>query len=222
MTRHVILVPWRGGDDRREWLYDMVRPWMAGFSWPIYEGDSEGPWARAAACNRASETAGQWDFALVADTDTICDPDAIRRAMAWVADTRGGVRPHGERRMLTQAGTLVYCQRGWDALEPSHFAKQWAGGGLLVIHREAWEAVGGYDETYVGWGYEDTAMALNLLTKASWDRLPGRAVHLYHPTKQNRPRRESLALYKRALADHAQAIAEWAADKGLREPQAVL
>ena len=72
--RIVILVPWRGGDDRREWLWDICRPWLERFGWPIFTGDSVGPWARAAAVNAAesaAEAAGGWDLALVADTDTI-------------------------------------------------------------------------------------------------------------------------------------------------------
>ena len=32
----------------------------------------------------------------------------------------------------------------------------------LVVHREAYEAVGGHDERFLGWGSEDQAFALAL------------------------------------------------------------
>jgi hypothetical protein len=202
-VRCVTLVPWRGGEPRREWCWDITRPSLEELGFPIFEGDSSGSWSRAGALNAASEAAGNWDIAFTADTDTIPEADAVRRAIAWVRSTGGAARPHLDRYLLTKEGTVRIARRGFAEIQPSDIDHSWPGGGLLVLTRQAWEAVGGYDESYVGWGFEDSQMTLSLLRHSSWDRLPGRAWHLWHP-----PARPSLETKRKAQALYAEYSAE--------------
>jgi predicted glycosyltransferase involved in capsule biosynthesis len=61
-----------------------------------------------------------------------------------------------------------------------HKITSWAG--LLVLSREAWEKVGGYDEAFIGWGYEDNAFQASLDRRVGhFDRVDGFVVHLWHP-----------------------------------------
>lgn len=200
--RFVILVPWRPSDDRRRLLWDWTRPYLEEFG-PVFTGDSDGPWSRASACNRASKEAGQWDVALVADSDTIPEPGSIERAVAWVESTGGAARPHLDRYILNPQGTLRFGQLGLEGLRPEDIDHSWPGGGLLVLTREAFETVGGYDESFVGWGYEDTAMTLALLRHSRWDRLPGKAWHLWH-----QPGRASMRTRQKAQELYAEYAAE--------------
>ena len=218
--RVVTLVPWRaGGDQRRIWCWDVTRPALEDLGYEVFTGEPPFPeWARAHAVNAASAAAGEWDVALVADADTIPDPASIERAIWWVTQTGGAVRPHMERHMLNPKGSIVIAQRGPEALDAQHYTRRFPGGGLLVLTREAWDAVGGYDERFIGWGYEDTAMNLALLTKVGWDRLPGHAWHLWHGTKENKPRPDSIKMYKALLRTHSAQIKAWAADKGISRP----
>lgn len=220
--RVVTLVPWRGGDDRREWCWDIARPSLERLGYPIFLGDSVGPWARAAAANAAAAAAGRWDAALVSDSDTICEPDAVRRAVAWVMDTGGGARPHGERWMLTKPGSVKFAQRGPSTLVPKDFSQRYPGGGLLVVSRAGWDAVGGFDERFVEWGREDSAMNISLLVAAAWHRLPGEAWHLWHRPHPVRVRAQSDQLYRSLLRNHAEAIRAWGANQGLLHPEQVL
>jgi hypothetical protein len=53
--------------------------------------------------------------------------------------------------------------------------------GVLVMPREAYETVRGYDERFLGWGYEDNAFQLDL--DKFWgkhDRTAGSVYHLWH------------------------------------------
>jgi hypothetical protein len=209
--RIVTLVPWRDGDARREWCWDITRPSLEEVGFPIFEGDAEGPWSRAGALNAASKRAGKWDIAFVADTDTIPETDAVHRAIGWVQSTGGAARPHLDRYLLSRDGTLKIARRGWAEVEPRDIDHTWPGGGLLVLTRDAWETVGGYNESFVGWGFEDTAMNLALLRHSRWDRLPGRAWHLWH-----RPARASTDTKRKAqelYAEYAAEVAAWGSNQ---------
>lgn len=79
---------------------------------------------------------------------------------------------------------------------------------MLVVSRAAWDRIGGFNEAYVGWGHEDSAVSLELVAKASWDRLPGNAWHLWHPAPDRKtPQyRANRALLMRAQRENAMAI----------------
>lgn len=160
-------------------------------------------------------------MAFIADCDTIPDHEGILRAVRWVSSTGGGVRPHDQRYMLTQPQTLLAVQRGVEAVPVRDLKAPWAGGGLDVVTRQAWDAVGGMDEAYQGWGYEDSEFHVQLLVNATWDRLPGVAWHLWHETSENRPDPESVRRFRETQRKHKDALDAWAATKGLRKPMQV-
>lgn len=185
--RVVTLVPWRGGDELREQSYDVVRPYLERMGWPIFEGDSDGVWSRGPAINAASERAGDWDVAVIADADTI-PPARMDAAVAAAHISGGGIRPHDHLYRLSPSGSIRVARDGIEALEPRHILDEYPGGGLLVIARRAWDRVGGYSDAFVGWGHEDSFLGIQLVVHASWDRLPGEAWHLWHPDSTTRTR----------------------------------
>jgi len=207
-VRFVILVPWRPDprDERRQLLWDWTRPYLEEIG-PITTAGCEGRWQRAVACNRAARAAGDWDVALVADSDTIPEPGSIERAIDWVRSTGGGCRPHLDRYLLNREGTLRFAQRGIAGLEPQHVDHTWPGGGLLVLTREAYEKAGGYDENFVGWGWEDTAMNLALMRTSRFDRLPSKAWHLWHQPQRARP--QSVQRMNEMMQEHAALVDAW-------------
>jgi hypothetical protein len=211
--RVVTLIPWRGGDRYREKVWEFVQPKLEDLGFPVYTGDSEGEWARAAAVNNAAKAAGEWDVALVGDADTILERGPVERALTLVNRTRGAARPHDRRWMLSSIATRFVMHNGLERLGERHLSDSAPGGGALVIHRRAYEGVGGYDESYVGWGYEDTAMDIRLLTEHSWRIIPGNAYHLFHrpanlrdpKAVKNRARMESMRIaYSWKIAEHSE------------------
>ena len=216
------LVPYRPGDERRSWCWDVARYWLAKVGWPIYVSDCTGEQFNISpARNAASAEAdadGRWDVALVTDTDVIVSSEQLHRSLAWLRSSGGAVRPHSERWMLTETGSTLFSQRGPDAvdvLDSKHVEKMFAGGGQLLVTRDAWESVNGFDENFIGWGREDSVMNINLLASGYWERLPGDAWHLWHPRSSGRVAKLSDQLYRAALKDHRTEIIRWAANKGL-------
>jgi predicted glycosyltransferase involved in capsule biosynthesis len=54
--------------------------------------------------------------------------------------------------------------------------------GVLAVPRALWDAVGGFDERFVGWGFEDLAFWSACTALAGgFERIPGRMIHLWHP-----------------------------------------
>jgi len=61
-----------------------------------------------------------------------------------------------------------------------------SGKGILTVHKEAFEATGGYDEYYVDWGIEDNDIYIRLqeygLTEVWGDHIKHPVYHQWHPT----------------------------------------
>jgi hypothetical protein len=176
--------------------------------------------------NDAARKAGDWQIAFIADCDTIPEHENVLRAVAWVQSTGGGARPHMRRYMLTAQGTLTAVQRGVETLQSPPSAdfdrRQWDGGGLDVVTREAFDAVGGFDERYeYGWGYEDSEFHVQLIAHRRWERLPGEAWHLHHDTSGNKADPRTVQLYRQTVKRYKPQLDRWAFNQGLMKPMSV-
>lgn len=164
--RVAILVPRREGFEDRDRIWVWCKAWWAERhpSWPIVEGhhDDGGPFNRSAALNLAARLAGdEWDVALIIDADVICDVDRVRQAVAQAYETDRMVLPYTIRYDLNEAGSLRVMEGdhgSWRRWVAKTYRDQVSS--VLAIPRSLWDAVGGFDEHFVGWGGEDNAFAI--------------------------------------------------------------
>lgn len=187
--RVVILVPWRAGDPHRQKLWDFTKVWWQRDypDWPIYEAPGpSGPFNRSAAINEAAEGAGDWDVAIVIDADIIANSDAVHNGVSIAAATGQMVVTHDERVMLSKAGTqkVISGYRGsWRT--PSMHEHVWRDSVScsVVVSRSLWDSVGGFDELFCGWGFEDTAfqIACEAITGKPVIKITSELFHLWHP-----------------------------------------
>jgi len=189
VLRAVTLIPWRDGpDDRRRLLWDWVRPSLDEIGWPLITAPGpDGPFNRSAAINQAATLAGDWDVALIGDSDTIQQPGAVHEAVE-LAPEHGLVIPWTHRIKLNALGTDIAVRRGTGWVNDEYRDGQdrtspFGGGGPVVVSRDAFDLVGGFDERFVGYGNEDLAFRAAVETlfieNQAW-RVGGMIWHLYH------------------------------------------
>jgi hypothetical protein len=194
--RVVILVPRRDGKNDRDAIWAFTRErWREQYpDFEIFEGHHDlGLFNRSAAINRASGYAdyGQdehWQTAIIIDSDVLADPEHVRAAVAAAQPDKDHplgrmVLPFDVRRDLSLKGTaqvMAGYKGSWTPLVHRTYTDQCSA--VIVITRGLWNAVGGFDEGFVGWGFEDNAFAAacETFSGAPLLKLPGEIWHLSH------------------------------------------
>lgn len=86
----------------------------------------------------------------------------------------------------------------YGPIENPRWSTNQGNAGMLVVSKRAFAAVGGYDERFIEWGWEDWAFANALSTLVHPQvRVPGYVLHLCHPRSPNRTKRQGRALFER-------------------------
>lgn len=189
-----VLFGYYGDDGPRDRLFGWVlKWWRANFpeAQVCMGRNFDEPFHRGRARNDAALNARR-DVLVIADADTIPDAAAVAAAVQAVTDREAPwVLPYAENSYfnLSESSTqwVLGCNPATTTIpaptNPEAFEHQitsWAG--CLVVPRVAFEAVGGYDERFTGWGYEDNAFRIALDTiVGKHQRLAAHCCHLWHP-----------------------------------------
>lgn len=178
-----------------DWVFDRYRT-----LWPdaeIFESEGpEGPPNRAAMRNHAIGAAfemGGADVVLNADADVVPCFGPITEGLQSIErfpDKVKWVTPYTEYVKAGRTGSRkIMAGVQPSGLKPSELGWRTNTGtaGLMLITREAWETVGGYDETFTGWGWEDDAIVVALETLVHGvTKVTGTCVHLEHERSRTR------------------------------------
>jgi len=187
----------------------------------IVAGGGADPPNRSANRNLLARMAST-DLLAFIDADAISSVAAVRRAVAW-SRKESLVKFAGVNWVSARATKALLAQdpTGEVRVMPGDIthdnAELWGLG--FFMRREVLEAVGGWDERFVGWGHEDPSltMAVNTLV-APMVRIPDWCFHLWHPretdggehdkTTPGFLRNRELGLRYRALEGQVEAMRE--------------
>lgn len=180
----VVLVPRRSDRGHRDRLWWWVRERLhREHPWRVVEGvDVDGEFSRARALNRAAAEAGRWDVAVVHDADVWVRPEQLVEAVRVALSTGWMVVAHDEYRTLTERSTNEVLV-GVTEITHGEVEHTWPEVGLnpFAITRGLWDRVGGFDERFVGRGYQDTAFHWACrATAGGFGKVAGPMFHLWH------------------------------------------
>lgn len=212
--------PYVRGQSSRRTIHDWVVDRYAAL-WPdapIVESDScTEQFNRSQARNFAvGEAFCVADVVLVADADVIPTPTATNEALRQIdrhPDRIKWATPYTRYQKAGRGATRrILNGEDPDGIPAPLFGWQTITGtaGLMLVTREAWETVGGYDETFTGWGWEDWAVVTALETLVHGvTRTPGVCVHLEHGRSRTRlaEKNQMEALYQPYIDTHGDADA---------------
>lgn len=185
-----ILVPFKsdGGyrDRNWDWVKKRYASLMPNAEICIGNYDLE-PFSRASAINNAAKLATR-DIFIIADSDIIFDINQIAKAILGLADF-AWIIPYTRLNYLTLEQTNSLQQ-----MKPSVIINninftgykerdcKFIYGGISIVPREYFEKVGGFDERFKGWGFEDDAFQRSLDALCGHhNRIRTSLWHMYHP-----------------------------------------
>lgn len=189
MAKTVLLVPFSSEDQSRIEIWRHVDSWLKQtLDYPMYIGehhpDIPAKYNLSLARNHAAQLAGDWDVAVIHDADTVINPQQIKDGVAMAMETGAVTYPYTERWELDYNGTRMLLQNeteGWHKRMQQYTHTQPLGG-CIIVRRDLWDLVRGFDTGFVGWGHEDGAfaMACEVLSGKRLRRVPGKSLHLEH------------------------------------------
>lgn len=213
----VVLMPWRdGGCPWRRRAHDFTRGRYRGYGVEVFEAPGpDGPFNRSAAINEAARRAGDWEVAIIGDTDTFVEADQM-----WAAAHRARTSGQAVLAFYDWVKLAHYPSRKITAgrrFPIARTARRVHGhvSSALAVPRPLWDEIGGFDERFVGWGAEDRAFWYSAITLfGEHDRIHGDAVHLWHPVSPEVRKTNPLYIANRELGQRYKRAAGRTAPEG--------
>lgn len=178
-----ICVPWipDGGHRDQLWNYCRRRWLQLDLGWPIVTGfNDDEPLNRSRARNAAAR--GDWDVAVFSDADNLPGTaEQVRLAVEQAAHHHTQVFAHDLRLGLNEPLTTRLLAGQIDLPDQAPEMDYNTYSGVWAISRQLWDRLGGFDERFTGWGFEDLCFMYAAETISGTRRVPGTLYHLWHP-----------------------------------------
>lgn len=207
----VTLVPFTSDEPSRIMAWEAVQIWWRNnVGLAIFVGESDpSAFNMSLARNRAANKADDWDVAVILDADTVISPNQVKKGILLALHTGAVVYPFAERWELNKEGTRLFIanpKSNWQQHAKRHAYEHF--GGCIIVTRDLWDKVRGFDPGFVGWGHEDGAFlaACTILSGKQCRRVAGKVFHLDHnPSPIKNPRHPQYIANRKRMMLYTQA-----------------
>ncbi|WP_257286464.1 glycosyltransferase family 2 protein [Endozoicomonas sp. SESOKO1] len=228
-ARHQIQLPLEvliADDGSSSGTSQLIEECAESFPCPLHHIWQEDDGFRAAAIRNKAAAKAKGEFIIFIDGDTLIRPEFIKNHQRLAMQ---GYFSAGNRVLLTRDFTqqvlsenLPVAQWQPGAFNAHQINRPWALntltlGPLRLLKRNQWKgvktcnlgvwkedlvAVNGFDESFVGWGYEDSELAIRLLNKGIKQldcRFAATVMHLWHKENDRTREKENLEMLNTAI-----------------------
>lgn len=220
-----VFIPWRdyGVPERQRAMVYVKKHLEDGLNLKVHFADGENEkFSLSAARNNAISQAKSMgaSVALICDADTILHIDSVVDIFFHIKAFNSIVVPFEISRYLTRASSKKVLNQNADPNELDVIDTfDWSVGAAIMSSVDEWERVGGQDERFTGWGFEDVAFAVAAEKMGNRPiKMGGVMNHLWHPSaeKSGEAYEYNEMLYKRYVeTDNIELLIE-EAKRGIR------
>jgi len=174
-----VVIPWRETESRVLGFKHIIKYYNSVLDNPtIFTTDSGSEvFNLAASRNLGMKQAFDqgFDAVVLSDADVFVCPDTLIEAINHSLEHNVISNPYNFLIELTKRGTIMFfngderCanQYSWRSETPTFIDGKISAfnpcAGLNIVPRSVWDVIGGFDENFVGWGYEDTAYLISYM-----------------------------------------------------------
>lgn len=186
----VVCIPYRSDGGLRDRARDYTQAWWEGTGREVVYGSDEGePFSPSKAKNAAARNAGDWTVALFCDADCVLGAgsqadeaaDLALRQKAYVIAHSRICYLEDEATETVYAGVKPDCSMTTDKVRLTSET-------CFAVHRRLWDKVRGFDERFIGWGWQGLCFQMACLRLGQVTRVKGDVFHLWHgPYWNERP-----------------------------------
>lgn len=168
-----VVVPYRYGSTGPR-LHNMLRvvEHLKGTGLRKHVAGAE-PWSPGAARNNGARMEPQAEVYVFNDADTVCPHEQIATAVKLAREAPGLVYAYD-----------LYVRKTEDGRDGETIFNA-PSMGCVAISGPCFRELGGFDDSYVGWGYEDLEFANRAAQRWPLRRVPGPVWHLWHGERRD-------------------------------------
>lgn len=159
-----LVIPWRETPSRVKPLEAVLEWYQIHFSGiEVFYTDRPGSvWNASASRNDGVKRAQEahCDIIIMNDADTIPEIKSLNEAIHAASRDSYVHNPYMQSKYLDEEETERYLNKQVKLDEAKHMLYQESNGGIWVFRPEVWWEIGGMDENFKQWGFEDTAFEL--------------------------------------------------------------
>lgn len=203
MTDAQIIIPFRSDDGHRQMIFDWNAERLARLfkdvEITVADSDPDKPFNPSQARNNGYKSSkAKSKHVFFCDADTVWDDYVLHQGIKTLEEKRGWVFPYSAyhvlsqesgRRLLQSPPTLILeVQQLVDDMvlydpvrNPDHGRPL---SGFFGLKADDFEKTGGFNEDFVGWGFEDWDFAESANHHLGmYNRVAGNVFHIWHPVK---------------------------------------